>query len=188
MRPHWLPRLSLDPISSTGVWYNVADLAKKVETGANYAIILVSLVIAVVLVRSHLLQRPENPRQISAGTRFALRDVDWRGNERNVVFAISATCHFCTESAAFYRELSRLCKLHNVRTIAILPQPPEAAKEYTKSLGVEFDEVLQARLSELEIYGTPTLLFVDNQGVVRNVWIGKLPNRAEKEVTAKIAG
>jgi peroxiredoxin len=166
----------------------MADIAKKFETGANIAIILVSLVIAAVLLRNHVLHRPENPHQISAGTKFALRNVDWRGNQRNVVFVISTTCHFCTESAAFYRELSRLCKLHNVRTIAILPQPLEASREYIKSLGVEFDEVRQAGLSELEIYGTPALLLIDNQGVVRNVWIGKLPDRAEKEVTAKIAG
>jgi hypothetical protein len=60
-----------------------------------------------------------------------------------------------------------------------------AGEEYTKKLGLQFDEVRQASLSGLEINGTPTLLIIDNGGLVRNVWVGKLPTQTEKEVLAK---
>ena len=36
--------------------------------------------------------------------------------------------------------------------------------------------------SAIKIPGTPTLLLVDNNGKVLNVWVGKLDDRHEKEV------
>jgi len=163
----------------------MANLAKKIETGANGAIIFAVVMIAMLFVRSYTINRTPARHQISVGTKFALPDINWRMKEKNVVFALSTSCHFCSESAAFYQEMSRICKEENIRTIAIFPQPIAAAEEYTRKMGLKFDEVRQASLSELEISGTPTLLLIDSDGSVRNIWVGKLPVETEKEVLAK---
>ena len=164
----------------------MSQLNKKIETAANIAIIFVVVIIAAILLKDHVLRRPDNTRVIAVGTRFALPNASWQTREKSIVFALSTTCHFCSESAGFYRELLKQCKLRNIRSIAVFPQEEAAARQYAQNLGVEFDEVRQAPLSMLEIYGTPTLLLVDNQGIVRNVWIGKLPDGAEREVFSRI--
>jgi hypothetical protein len=164
----------------------MSHLNKKIETATNIAIIFVIVVITAILIKDHVLRRPDNTREIAVGTRFALPNASWRISEKSIVFALSTTCHFCSESAGFYRELLKQCKLRNIRSIAVFPQEEAVARQYAQNLGVEFDEVRQAPLSMLEIYGTPTLLLVDNQGIVRNVWIGKLPDRAEREVFSRI--
>jgi peroxiredoxin len=162
----------------------MANIAKKVEVGANVAIIIVVVMIGAIFVRNYTGQL-QTHGQISVGTKFALHDVNWKTNEKNLVFALSTSCHFCSESADFYRQIAQ-ARAKNVRTIAVFPQSVAAAREYTKKMGIEFDEVRQASLSGLEISGTPTLLIIDNAGQVRSVWVGKLPPQTEKEVLARV--
>jgi peroxiredoxin len=162
----------------------MANIAKKIEVGANIAIVIVAVMIGALFIRNYT-GRPQSPGQISVGTKFALQDVNWKTNEKNLVFALSTNCHFCSESADFYRQVAQ-AKAKNVRTIAVFPQSVAAAREYTNKMGIEFDEVRQAGLSGLEISGTPTLLIIDNAGKVRSVWVGKLPPQTEKEVLARV--
>ncbi|MBZ5522872.1 MAG: hypothetical protein LAP21_11600 [Acidobacteriia bacterium] len=44
-----------------------------------------------------------------------------------------------------------------------------------KGEGVAVDEIRQTPLNEIEVSGTPMSLLVDSGGVVRIVWVGKLP-------------
>ena len=162
----------------------MANIAKKVEVGANVAIIIAVVIMGILFVRNQTGQRQAS-HEISVGTKFAMQDVNWKAKEKNIVFALSTTCHFCSESADFYRQISAVCKEKNIRTIAVFPQDAAAGEEYAKKLGLQFDEVRQASLSGLEINGTPTLLMIDNGGLVRNVWVGKLSTQKEKEVLAK---
>lgn len=163
----------------------MANIAKKVEVGANIGIIIAVVMIGVLFVRNYTGKQQPASHQIPIGTKFALQDVNWKANEKNLVFALSTSCHFCSASADFYRQIAQ-AKAKNVRTIAVFPQPLAEAQEYTKKMGIEFDEVRQANLTSLEVNGTPTLLIIDNGGLVRNVWVGKLPTQKEKEVLAKV--
>jgi hypothetical protein len=163
----------------------MANISKKIEVGANIAIIIVVVMIGIMFVKNHTGPQ-QTSQEISAGTKFALQDVNWETKQKNIVFALSTTCHFCSESADFYREISSACKEKNVRTIAVFPQAVAASEEYTRKVGIRFDELRQASLGSLEISGTPTLLIVDNGGLVRNVWVGKLSTQTEKEVLAKV--
>lgn len=162
------------------------NAARKIEMAANAAIVIVACVAVTMLVRNYRATSTSAPRTISAGTTLALKNQDWRANPKNLVMAVSTTCHFCTESAPFYRELVEYCRQQHVHTIAVLPQPVNEAEAYLKGEGVSVDEIRQTPLSEIEVSGTPTLLLVDGRGVVRNVWIGKLPGDKEKDVLKKI--
>lgn len=101
-------------------------------------------------------------------------------NSPVLVLAISTTCHFCTESAPFYRDLA---KSHpGIKLVAILPQPVEAGKQYLQGLGITTDQVLQARLDSINVSGTPTLLLVSHDGSVLRRWVGLLPKEGEADV------
>jgi len=72
-----------------------------------------------------------------------------------------------------------------VKTLAILPDSDREAREYVKSLDLAIETVQTGSLSSYKISGTPTVLFVDRQGIVRNVWFGASPER-EKEMRDKL--
>jgi hypothetical protein len=66
-----------------------------------------------------------------------------------------------------------------------LPQAVSIAEAYLKSADIHFDEVRHITLSDIGVSGTPTLLLVSDSGLVRNIWVGKLPGDIEMEVLVK---
>lgn len=161
--------------------------AKRIEMAANVAILLASAAVIVVFARNFTRKRTDVFPTIATGTKLALRDANWRSGEDSMVLAISTTCSFCNQSAGFYRDLISQCKQQHVRTIAVLPQSTAEAGSYLKDKGIAVDEVRQAKLPDLRINGTPTLLLVDGSGVVKSVWVGKLESSGQKEVLAKLS-
>lgn len=107
-------------------------------------------------------------------------DIDWKQNKQTLILAISSSCHFCTESAPFYKKLAQ--NKGDTRLVALLPQPVEEGREYLERLGVSVDEVRQSSLDQIGVHGTPSLLLVDASGVVKNFWVGRLPPDQESTV------
>src|SRR4051812_27181887 len=91
---------------------------------ANIAVICVAISLGVVLI-SRTIRNNRVTTSASAYTqplkdqKIKLPGIDWSKNEQTLVMAISSTCHFCTESAAFYREIRARSRVH---TVAVLPQ------------------------------------------------------------------
>ena len=162
-------------------------VSKKIEMGANVAIIIVALVAVAIFVRNYWMGPAELHHNIKTGSKFGLKVEDGRGSPKTVVLALSTNCHFCTESAGFYRELSLQCHQRHIPIIAVLPQEIAASQSYLTGEGVTVDEVRQAQLSDLRVDGTPTLVIVDGNGIVKKVWYGKLPSNKEKEVLDEIS-
>ncbi len=163
------------------------DLARRIEFIANVAIIVVATLLAIVLTQQYLLRTTIKndhgllaDQQSHIGTRLSLPDIDWNKNRQTLVLAISSNCHFCTESAAFYRQLST--NKRKTQVIAVLPQPVEEGRSYLERIGVSVDEIRQLPLDQIGVHGTPTLLLVDASGVVTKFWVGKLPPTQEAAV------
>ncbi|HEY5839070.1 MAG TPA: hypothetical protein VIT19_08545 [Pyrinomonadaceae bacterium] len=167
-------------------------LIKKIELLANIAIILVAILLGVALVRSFLIRppatQPTRPGlSIAPGTKLSLTGVDWNGNGKTLILALSTNCRFCTESAPFYqRVVAERTKTGSPRLIAVFPQPVAEGQTYLKELGVAVDEVKQVRLDSLGVAGTPMLIMADSQGAVVETWGGKLPGEKETELLNRI--
>lgn len=166
----------------------MSGLTRKLEVGANIAIILVALLLGAVLVKRFLLAPSPQPiHEISAGTKVALPGVDWSRNGRTLLLVLQKGCHFCSESAPFYQRLVRETNGRpDLAVMAVLPQATDEAKQYLGELNVPVQDVRQAALGSLGVSGTPTLLLVDNQGAVLQAWVGKLPAEQENEVLTKV--
>jgi hypothetical protein len=168
----------------------MTSLSKKIEVVANVAIIVVAILLGVVLVRTYLRQhnnpgKPSEASPIAAGTHLSMAGVDWKTNQRTLVLALSTQCHFCTESAPFYKQISTQ-RGTGLRLLAVFPQPVSEGEDYLKKLGVPADEVQQLPLSALSVSATPTLILADGQGVVVKSWVGKLPGDKAAEVLGLI--
>lgn len=169
------------------------SILKKTELLANIAIIVVALLLGGVLVKRYLL--PGNPApparvdpRIPAGTKASLTGVDWTKNGQTLLLVLSSDCRYCTESAPFYQRLTReMTGRTDVHLIALFPQEVEEGKKYLTNLGVSIDEIRQAAPGSVGAGGTPMLILVDAQGVVKNSWVGKLSAPEESEVLNQLA-
>ena len=160
--------------------------SRTIELTTNIAIITVAVLLSVVLVKNYLLSGPKAPEAlptVPTGTKLSLQDVNWAANKRTLLMVLSDTCRYCTESADFYKKLAQERAKHDdVRMVAVLPQDVEAGKTYLNKLGVTVDEVRQSPLEAVGARATPTLIFVDDKGVVTGSWVGKLPAENEAQV------
>jgi len=160
-----------------------------IETLANLTTIVVSVILSVVLVKQFLL--PPRTRRVAgaetavgASLKDSLPGVDWGKNGRTLVLAISTRCHFCTDSAPFFKRIDKE-RPKDLKLVAVLPQPIEESRKYLDGEGVLVDEVRQAPPESIGVVGTPTLLLVDARGKVSDVWRGKLqPDDEEKVIAA----
>jgi len=164
---------------------------KKLEAVTNVAVIIVAILSAVSLtkyLRSENTGRRAEPG-ITVGESIPLQGIDWRTSNGTLIMALATTCHFCTDSAPFYRRLTTELSSRGVRTIAVLPQIPADANEYLAKLDVHVTDVRQESFRDLNVRGTPTLIFVDPTGVVRRVWVGRLgPQEEERLMNAMPRG
>lgn len=171
--------------------------SKILENLSSLAIISVSVLLGIVLVKHFILRKPANTRsdQVAQrsdprpqpGTKISVAEIDWSRSSRTLVLAISNTCHYCTESAEFYKTLvQRKAGSSSVRIVAALPQTQEQAKAYLDKLGVSVDEVKQIPLASIGVSATPTLILIDRNGTVIESWVGKLPSDKENEVLGRL--
>lgn len=170
------------------------NIKGKFETVANAATIIAALLLSVVLIKVYLL--PSAPHRLGRGVpsiaigtniKGHLDGVDWQKNGRTLVLALSTQCHFCTASAPFFRTLVEQAS-NNVKTVAVFPQSVDEAQKYLNGEGVRVDQIAQADLNRIGVRGTPTMLLVNNAGVVTNAWVGELQPSQQGQVLNALKG
>jgi hypothetical protein len=179
------------------------SISQQIEIASHIAIIIVAMLVSAVLVKTYLLPNKVDNRIGAAmannapaasnqavpellGKKISLPNTNWAKNGQTLVLALSTGCHFCTESAAFYKELVQKRASKNIRLIAVLPQPVDAGRRYLNDLGITVDDVKQLQPTSIGVDGTPTLLLINKDGIVTDSWRGKLPPEKEREVIARL--
>jgi hypothetical protein len=160
----------------------------KLNFLANVLIISVALMIvsflAVKFISPSLPEMPE----VKAGDKISLAGTDFSKPKKTLLVALQADCHYCSESADFYRRLAKSVEgRKDLQIIVVFPHSPETGAAYLEKLQIPFGELRQGSFEDLKVFGTPTLMLVNNNGIVSNVWFGKLRATAENEVLANFA-
>jgi hypothetical protein len=158
--------------------------AKRLDIATNVAILCAFLLVAALAAKR--LREPASRGQIETalGTKLSLQGVDWSQSNQNLVLALSTGCHFCSESASFYRQLIPSATRNRIRVFAVLPQAVSDSRSYLEKLGVPVPEVVQSPLGAMSVSATPTVLLVDRNGRIRKAWVGKLGLEQERQVIA----
>lgn len=162
---------------------------KKIEMLANVAIVTVALLIGVVVVKQYFFAAAAKAtvKGVAAGTKISLPDVDWEKNHQTMLLVLAQGCHYCSDSAPFYQKLLRETERRGqVKLMAVFPQGSSDGKEYLNGLGLPIKEVKMASLDAIGITGTPSLILVNSEGVVTDVWFGQLPPEKESEVLGRL--
>ncbi len=156
----------------------------NVELVAQVVIAIAVVVATVVLVKRAVFPGQANlarPPRISVGEQLNLANIDWKQNKKSLVFFLKKDCPYCTASAAFYRQLIEEAGKRNVTSVAVLPDAPDEARKYIRYLELPIDKLEISPLAAYKISGTPTVLFVDESGIVKGAWFGASPQQ-EKEM------
>lgn len=185
---------------------------RKVQFVSNIAVIVIAILLSVIVVKQYILSntsaestttirkipatyadvptegKPPAPQTTPVGQNVPLQNIDWKKNNQTLVLYLSTKCRFCTESGPFYQRLLQESAGKNVRFITVVPQTVDEGREYLNSLGVKIDDVYQNPLQSIGVRSTPTLLLVNESGVVTDYWVGKLKEDKESQVLAKLKG
>ena len=163
---------------------------KSIEAVANVLIIVVAVFCLGILGQRYFrTEAPKfpGPKTPTIGSKIAALDVDWSRTKKNVVLALQVGCHFCSESADFYRNLLKQTKQKGVNVVAVLPQSREEARKYLDSLHLPDLDTRQSQLNSLDVSGTPTLIITDDKGQISNAWVGKLPQQKQDQVMSLLS-
>ena len=168
----------------------------RMEQIVNLVVLLAAAGITVYNVYDRFVARSgpiAQPRSVAnlQGRQFALPK-PYRGGDRvTIALLLSRGCHFCSESAPFYRRLAsiRTRTPSEFSMVAVFPNAEggDVGAEYLKTNGVHVNEVQAASFPNLGVSGTPTLLVLDGSHKVTAAWSGLLGPGGETKVIETIA-
>ena len=164
-----------------------ANVRANIELVAQVVIAIAVVITAGVLVKRTVWPGQSSGRTpgINAGERLSIPNIDWARNKKTLVFFLKKDCSYCTSSAGLYRQLVEDATKRNVKCVAVFPNTPEDARKYLQYIELPIEDVHTGPLGDYKISGTPTVLFVDDGGIVRSVWIGAQADR-EREMRDKL--
>lgn len=170
------------------------DSNNRLVAAINVSIIVTAVLLGVVCVKKYLLTyitttatKPAALAPIAVGTNISIPNVVWSRSRKTMIVALHEGCRFCTESAPFYKRLIAKANANkNLQLIAVLPQDPINAGLYLDSLGVAFSDIKYLELRKIGVRSTPTLLLLDDHGVITAFWVGALSVDQENEVLRRI--
>ena len=160
-------------------------MGRKLEIITNVAILLFVLAVGGAYLKAQFWPAPPPTLpQVKVGDRLsALPGYNWASHSHTLVLAVRRGCHFCEESAPFYKRLADLetnHQLEDTHILAVFPDDPKVAADTLRSEGLTLDFRPSADFRRLKISGTPTAILTDRQGQAVKVWIGKLPSQEEE--------
>jgi hypothetical protein len=118
------------------------------------------------------------------GRSITLPQVQWSSTRYNVILAISSACHYCRESAAFYHGLAQLPDQANL--IVVSSDERNEIERFLTTHGISATQIVSATLADIGVHGTPTVLVVDQKGIVRKALAGKQPPEVEADFLSQV--
>jgi thiol-disulfide isomerase/thioredoxin len=186
------------------------SLHRRVQFLSNIATIIIAVLLLVIVVKQFVSPAPPAETSLSSvktaltstaqisepnaaqkttplGKTVPLSGIDWQKNKKTLILYLSTRCRFCDESMPFYQRLAeKYSESKDVKLMAVFPQSADEAKAHFKNQRVGINDVLNAQLTSIGVTATPTLLLVNETGVVTDMWRGKLPIEKESDVLNKL--
>jgi len=165
-----------------------------------YEILLTLATLAVltyVAISTYQTRREHKSLTRAATQSFAKRPIDGVAiaralpllHERNLVIAVSPGCHFCEQSAPFFRSIVNAGRDRDqLRVYFLFPAntDDEAARLFLANQQTPGATVVKADFEKLGIAGTPTVALIDNGSHVVGHWAGLLDAKQQGEVLASL--
>ena len=159
---------------------------------ADGFIILVSVVVlGVIGIRyTSLLELPiQSPANQAVGEQLdsVALGVDFDAGAKTLIMVLHSDCVFCQQSVPFYRRLLESNTADTQMVVAASPDD-DAMINYLEAEDINPDTLVFVEPEMVPVPGTPTLLLVDDQGLITHAWVGLLSDDREAEVIDALFG
>ncbi|MYA79388.1 MAG: hypothetical protein F4X39_02525 [Acidobacteriia bacterium] len=170
-------------------------LKKLLDLIATGAFIVLCCVAIFWFVENRIERAPRQASGIAVGDAMPeVLPIEYEAHDRTLILVLSADCRFCVESTPFYKSLVESLQdtselREEVQVVAVVTEDEDTSDSFISSAGLQEIPLFSGvKLRNLRVRGTPTLLLVDRQGIVVNLWRGKLVRGAEQEVLKALTG
>jgi hypothetical protein len=165
----------------------------SLERIANGAIVLTALVAFGLLSFNYFARNAQPSIQdglVRGDTFPQLSTKGYAGYPRTLLIVLSTDCEYCRASFPFYRRLVDAGReAHEpVHLVGVFPNKESDVKNYLGSNDLGIDMVPNISLATLKIGGTPSLILLNEKGVVRDFWVGRLSPEQELQVIKSVYG
>jgi thioredoxin-related protein len=119
----------------------------------------------------------------------AFQKHDWHSHRETLLLALRDGCHYCKDSAPFYKKLTefeRSGAIKDFHILAVFPDPSEIVSDLLKSEQLDLDSISSVDFEELGVTGTPTAVLVDQSGRVLELWVGELSDIGQQTLIDKL--
>ena len=169
----------------------MSKFSQKAELAANLLIIIAAVLLIGVIIQKYFFStttvNQKARLQPIIGSKLNVSDVNYSTQAKTLVLALQTSCHFCNESAPFYKRIIENTQNKNIKLVAVLPTSVEESKAHLNELGLKNMEVRRSPLDTIQVGGTPTLILINEKGEITDYWVGKLPPEKEAEVIEKLS-
>lgn len=159
----------------------------KLETTSHISVITLCLVAAAALVDQRVSARIRPAaRDVSSliGTHLNVPEIKWGDNPITVVVAMTTHCPYCVESVPFYRRLSASANGSSLKVALVFASSETQGRvsAFLEREGILSNQVVSVPFPQIAVSGTPTLFIVDNRGIVKKAFSGRLDGDREAQV------
>ena len=140
----------------------------------NFAVLAACLAVLVHLgLYAYHSRTPSRPPVYAKGTRISdTADLNFGSARRTLILITASKCHFCQDSMPFYKRLTSRAHKLGIRVLGLSAENLDTHREFLAHNGIYTDGVASASLNKVNFHGTPTLIEVDNKGIVITSWEG----------------
>jgi hypothetical protein len=117
--------------------------------------------------------------QYSVGDRFeGAPGLDFKSHPSTMVIWVSSRCGACTASMPFYQRLT--AESHRTPVVLMGQESVDMLKAYADAFAFRPAQIVSAGDQTLKFAGTPTVLLIGPDSIVRSIWYGRRQNAAEE--------
>jgi thioredoxin-related protein len=119
----------------------------------------------------------------------AFEKYDWRSHRETLLLVLRDGCHYCADSASFYKRLTELESsraIDNFHILAVFPDPDAVVSNLLKLEQLKLESISSVDFGKLGVTGTPTAALVDQSGKVLDLWVGELNDIGQQALINKL--
>jgi hypothetical protein len=121
------------------------------------------------------------------GRRLTLSKIQLVPDRDTLLVFTSPFCSFCRTSAKFHQQLLSEARRHSIPAFVVVPDASETP-EFLSDASQERPNLLGWLDVDMRPVGTPTVVLIDSNGVVRMVWTGLLGPATESDILGIVRG
>lgn len=162
-------------MSDGNVWIQriKATASETMVIGAAAAVIILCLQGIDYLRASRAAASNSNVPLLSIGSKLQMGMVDFQQNPLSIVLVSSPTCSYCLASKEFHAKLIAESQRYSVPLYVAVPSRRQA-DQYLRDVGFAQSSVKEWKDLNLRAEGTPTIVAIDQQGIIKGIWVGVL--------------